>query len=94
VAAGIAVIVAASLAGSITVFTLWRRVPPTVAFAILSLSGMAVAAGGLIVQDDVGASSWVVALVAFAVLTPVHARLVFGPPGPRRGVVAPDAAAA
>jgi len=34
------------------------------------------------VQDDVGAASWIVTMFAFVVLTPVHARLVFGPPGP------------
>ena len=45
----------------------------------------AIAAGGLLVQEDVGAASWAFALVLLAILAPVHARLVFGPPG-RRGV--------
>jgi hypothetical protein len=55
--------------------------------------GIGVATGGLLVQGDVGAASWVVAVLVLAVLTPVHARLVFGPPGPRDVVAAGPAAA-
>ena len=93
VGAGIALIVAASAIGALIVFGLWRRLPAGLAFGSMVVCGMGIAAGGLLVQNDVGPASWVVAPVALAVLTPVHVRLLFGPPGPR-GMVAPDAAAA
>jgi len=93
VGAGIALIVASSAVGALIVFGLWGRLPAGLAFGSLAVCGMGIATGGLLVQEDVGVVSWVVALVALAVLTPVHTRLVFGPPGPR-GMVAPDAAAA
>ena len=93
VGAGIALIVAASAVGALIVFGLWHRLPAGLAFGLLAACGMAVAVGGLLVQKDVGVASWVVALGALAVLTPLHLRVLFGPPGPR-GMVAPAANAA
>lgn len=90
--AGISLIVASSVIGAVIVFGLWRRLPVGIALGSMAVCGMGIAAGGLLVQEDVGAASWVVALGALAVLTPLHMRLVFGPPG-RRRMVAPDAAA-
>lgn len=91
--AGVATIVGASTLGLLTVFVLWRRVPAAAAFALTASCGVGVAVGGLLVQDDVGTASWVVAIVALGVVTPVHARLVFGPPGRARVVAARPAAA-
>jgi hypothetical protein len=91
--AGIALIVASSAIGALIVFGLWRRLPAGLAFGSAAACGMGIATGGLLVQEDVGVASLVVALVALAVVTPLHMRLVFGPPGPR-GMVAPDATAA
>ena len=85
--AGVATIVGASALGLVTVFGLWRRLPAAAAFAAVTACGVGVAVGGLLVQDDVGTASWVLAVVVLGVLTPVHARLVFGPPG-RAHVVA------
>ena len=79
--AGVATIVGASALGLLTVFVLWHRVPPAAALAVIAACGVGLAVGGLLVQDDVGTASWVVAIVALGVLAPVHARLVFGPPG-------------
>ena len=93
VGAGIALIVAASAIGALIVFGLWRRLPAGLAFGSLAACGMALAAGGLLVQEDVGVASWVVGLGALAVVAPLHVRLLFGPPGPR-GMVALDANAA
>jgi hypothetical protein len=90
--AGIGLIIASGAVGALIVFGLWRRLPVGIAFGSMVVCGMGIAAGGLLVQEDVGAASWVVALGALAVLTPLHMRLVFGPPGPGR-MVAPDAAA-
>lgn len=92
VGAGIALIVASSAIGALIVFGLWRRLPPGVAFGSVAVCGMGIAAGGLLVQEDVGAASWVIALGALAVITPVHMRLVFGRPGTGR-MVAPGAVA-
>lgn len=85
VGAGIALIVAGTVVGLLTVFLLWHRIPAVLALVVASACGMCLAAGGLLVQEDVGAASWAFALVLLAILAPVHARLVFGPPG-RRGV--------
>lgn len=93
VGAGVALIVASSAIGALIVFGLWHRLAAGFAFGSMVVCGMGIAAGGLLVQEDVGAASWVVALVALAALTPLHMRLVFGRPGPG-GMVAPDAAAA
>ena len=91
--AGVATIVGASTLGLVTVFGLWRGLPATAAYALMASCGVGVAVGGLLVQDDVGTASWVVAVVALGVLAPVHARLVFGPPG-RAHVVAAGPGAA
>lgn len=91
--AGVATIVGASVLGLLTVFVLWRRLRAAAAFAVIAVCGVGVAVGGLLVQDDVGTASWVVAVAVLGVLTPVHARLVFGPPG-RTHVVAAGPAAA
>ena len=91
--AGVATIVGSSALGLLTVFVLWRRLPAAAALAVIAVCGVGVAVGGLLVQDDVGMASWVIAVVALGVLAPVHARLVFGPPG-RAHIVAPGPAAA
>jgi 4-hydroxybenzoate polyprenyltransferase len=78
---GVATIAVATACGLVIVFFLWRRLPPVTALALMAACGMAIGAGGLLVQEDVGPASWAVALVVLGVLTPVHARLVFGEPG-------------
>jgi 4-hydroxybenzoate polyprenyltransferase len=93
VVAGVATIAVASACGLVTVFFLWRRLPPVTALALMAVCGMAIGAGGLLVQEDVGPASWAVALVVLGVVTPVHAHLVFGPSG-RGDVVAEGPAAA
>ena len=93
VGAGIALIVASSAIGALIVFGLWHRLSAGLALGSAAACGIGIATGGMLVQEDVGPASWVVALVALAVVTPLHIRLVFGPPVPR-GMVAPDAAAA
>jgi hypothetical protein len=91
--AGVVTIAGASALGLLTVFVLWRRVPAGAAIALMASSGVGVAVGGLLVQDHDGTVSWVVAVVVLGVVTPVHARLVFGPPG-RAHVVAAGPGAA
>lgn len=79
---GIVSIVVAGAVGLVTVFVLWRRWPAPAVLAVSASCGVAIAAGGILVQEDAGVASWVVALTALGVLAPVHARLLFGPPGP------------
>jgi hypothetical protein len=43
---------------------------------------VAIGAGGLLVQGDADAGSWVITLTLLGTLSPLHGRLVFGPPGP------------
>lgn len=87
VGAGVALILAGTLVGLLAVFLLWHRIPAALALVVASACGMCLAAGGLLVQEDVGAASWAFAIVLLAILAPVHARLVFGPPGRPRGPV-------
>jgi hypothetical protein len=95
VAGGIALIVVGSVVGLLTVFLLWHRIPAGLALVLASVCGMCLAVGGLLVQQDVNGASWAFALVLLAILAPVHARLVFGPPGRRTGpMVAPNGPAA
>jgi hypothetical protein len=60
----------------------WRRLPPALAFAILAGCGALAGAGALLVQDRASGAEWALTLLVLGVLTPIHARLVFGKPGP------------
>lgn len=81
--AGVALIVAGSLVGLLVVFGGWRRLPAPPALALLAGCGVLVGSGALLVQDGASALEWAITLTTLGVLTPVHARLVFGRPGPR-----------
>jgi hypothetical protein len=78
---GLALIVAGSLLALITVTGLWRRLPWPAALVLLSAAGGIVGAGAMLVQEDPGPGDWALTLLVLGVLTPLHARLVFGPPG-------------
>lgn len=84
--AGIGLIAGGVLLALVTVFSLWRRIPPRVAFGFLAVTGMAVGAGALLVQQHAGIGDRVITIGVLGVLTPIHMRLVFGRPG--GGVVA------
>lgn len=81
VGVGIGLIVAGGLLSVLTAFGLWRRLAAAAGFGGLAASGAIVGAGALLVQDEVAAAEWAITLLALAVLTPVHARLVLGRPG-------------
>ena len=78
---GIALIVAGSLLGLLTLFALWRRLPEPAALVLLAAAGMGIGAGALLVQEGAGAGDWALILLVLGVLTPLHGRLVFGQPG-------------
>lgn len=50
----------------------------------LALSGAGLAAGGLLVQDEPGLASWIIAPPVGAALAPVHALALFAGDGPLR----------
>ena len=79
--AGVALIVAGSLGSLLVLFGAWRRLSPFPAFVLLAVCGVAIGAGGLLVQDDAPLGSWVITLGLLGALSPFHGRLVFGPPG-------------
>jgi len=78
---GVALLVDGSVAGLITQFWLWRRIPAPAAFALLAAAGIALGTGGLLVQDRAGPGDWALTLLVLGALTPLHGRLVFGSPG-------------
>jgi hypothetical protein len=78
---GVALLVDGSVAGLITQFWLWRRIPVPAAFVLLAVSGSAIGAGALLVQEGVGPGDWAITLLVLGGLTPLHGRLVFGRPG-------------
>ena len=60
------------------------RGPIAVRDVLLALAGVAVALGGLAVQQDVGMWSWIVAPTMLGILLPVHVRVLFAGDGPFR----------
>lgn len=82
VGAGIALIAGGAVLSLLVLFVIWRRLSPPVAYGLLVLCGVAIGAGGLLVQDDAGAGSWLIAIGTLGTLSPLHGRLVFGRPGP------------
>jgi hypothetical protein len=78
---GIALIVSGTLLALLVVFGGWRRLRAPVALSSLAICGAVVGAGALLVQEHASAFEWALTLAALGVFAPVHARLVFGPPG-------------
>ena len=81
-ASGVACIVVGTGIVLLTIGVGWRRVPGSISIALLVLGGVLVGAGGLLVQDHVGAGDWIVALSVLGALAPLHFWLVLGRPGP------------
>ncbi len=79
--AGVTLIAVGSVLGLLTSFVTWRRLPGLVGVALLAVSGAAIGAGALLVQDRAGPGDWALTLFVLGVLTPLHGRLVFGRPG-------------
>ena len=82
--AGIAIVLAA---GALAVVTAGRSrtLPPGLAIdALMALAGAGIGAGGLLMLDDVGAASWIVAPAVLAAIAPLHVRALFAREGPFR----------
>lgn len=79
--AGVALILGGGVLSLLVLVIGWRRLPAPLAYAFLAVAGATIGTGGLLVQDAVPASSWVVTLALLGGLSPLHGRLVFGRPG-------------
>lgn len=79
--AGITLIAAGGFLALVLIVAGWRRLSEAGALGAVGAAGLLVGAGALLLQEAVSAGEWAVALAAFGVLAPVHARLVLGRPG-------------
>ena len=79
----IGLILGGTALGSVVVL-LWHVIPAGAALVAVSALGAVIGVGAMLLQDDPGPADWIVALGLLIAFTPVHCRLVFGPPGPRR----------
>jgi len=82
VGAGIVLIAGGVVLSLPVLFVSWRRLSPPLAYGLLVVCGVAIGAGGLLVQDGASTGSWLIALGTLGTLSPFHGRLVFGRPGP------------
>lgn len=80
---GIAAIVAGTAIALAIAFVAWHRVPAFVGYASTAIAGVLVGTGALLVQEEASRLEWGVALLVLAILTPMHARLLFGRPNGR-----------
>jgi hypothetical protein len=83
-AAGIAIIVVASVLAAVTGGRLRTRLPKPAIDVLMALSGAGIGAGGLMTLDGVGAGSWIVAPAILAIVAPLHVRALFAGEGPLR----------
>lgn len=67
-----------------TTFTLRNRLPAWLVDMLLAVEGAGLASGGLLLIDDVGTASWVVAPLVMAMMAPLHVRVLFAGEGPFR----------
>jgi hypothetical protein len=81
---GWAVIAASAILLIATAFAVRTRIPAAAVDALLAAAGAGLAVGGLLTVDDVETGSWIVAPIALAALTVVHARAMFAGSGPFR----------
>jgi hypothetical protein len=77
-------IVAGAAGGLVTAFLLRTRMPAVLVAAVLTLAGVGLGWGGMLVQPDPSTGEFVVAVAALAFLVPAHVRIVLGPFGPAR----------
>lgn len=83
-AAGIAILLAASALAVVTAGWLRASLPRLAMDAMMAVAGAGIGVGGLMMLDDVGTSSWIVAPVVLAVIAPLHVRALFSGEGPFR----------
>ena len=84
VSLGESLIVVSAAGGLVTAFLLRTRMPAMVVAAVLTLAGVGLGWGGMLVQPDPSIGEVVVAVAMLAFLVPAHVRIVVGPFGPKR----------
>jgi hypothetical protein len=83
-AAGIAILLSASALALVTGGRLRARLPRPAVDALMALAGAGIGAGGLLMVDEVGMASWIVAPAVLALVAPLHVRALFAREGPFR----------
>jgi hypothetical protein len=83
-ALGVTVLLTCGIAILATASAVRTRAPRRVVDGLLALEGAGLAAGGLLLLDDVETGSWILAPVALAILVPLHVRALFAGEGPFR----------
>jgi hypothetical protein len=83
-AAGIAIVVAASVLAGVVGGGLRTRLPQPATDLLMALAGAGIGIGGLMTLDGVGTASWIVAPAILAVIAPLHVRALFAGEGPFR----------
>ena len=79
---GVALIVAGAAVALPTAFLVRTRAPAILVTAVLSLCGLAVGVGAILVQDHVSTTNCILILLLMPVLFPAHVRVVLGRFGP------------
>lgn len=74
---------AAAAVALLVTFVLRTRLPAPVTIPLMVAASSALAWGGMLLQGDPPAYEVVLAVVAMAVMGPLHVRIVIGPYGPR-----------
>lgn len=83
-AAGVGFVVSGAVVALVTSFVLRARIPAPAVAVILVAAGAAIGWGGMRLQADPSGLQTAFAVLALAVLVPLHVRVVFGPFGPPR----------
>ena len=83
-AAGIAIVLVASVLAVVIGGRLRTRLPQPAIDMLMAVAGAGIGAGGLLILDDVGTASWVVAPAVLALIAVLHVRALFAREGPFR----------
>jgi hypothetical protein len=79
---GVALIAAGGVVAVATAFGVRTRAPAAAVLAILTLGGLAIGIGAVLVQDHVSTTNTVLTIALATILIPAHVRVVLGPFGP------------
>ncbi|MGZ5305138.1 MAG: hypothetical protein ACXWEG_00245 [Actinomycetota bacterium] len=83
-AAGIAIVLVASVLAVVTGGRLRTSLPRPAIDALMAVAGAGLGVGGLLMLDDVSTASWIAAPAVLAVVAALHVRALFAREGPFR----------
>jgi hypothetical protein len=84
-AIGVGLVVLGAVTALVMSFSFRTVLPAPAVAALLAGAGAAIGWGGMLLQADPSGPQAGFAIIALALLVPVHVRVVFGPFGPPRG---------